>query len=293
VQTSNRMFSFSVRRKSYSLVPSSGAGPLSQDHNSQESMAFSVGVMKLFTLQIDISRVADQTWTDAISLALFLPTMLLGIISLIAVWREAHYGGMHKARFESPYIGFSQMNFSLMNIGASINKPLELLQISNGYPWTLYPAYNRSDFAYSVHGWVTMDRQRFAVNPMESTVAHFITADYGLEECSLILNLTSGSTSLISQLNSHRIDIWEIPINYRIINAQNIPWDALQRKRLLVANVTLTSNNSVILDQIRCKATTYLTFLISCTPSSQICDLDLTFETKGNNGLYINQKSFS
>lgn len=151
-----------------------------------------------------------------------------------------------------------------------------------------------TDREISIEGFVQTAANRLRVTEEISTVAQFRVLDYGMENCTLYLDIPKRNGTFSSvRINKEGgdmpiIDIWALSSTNNRISREAMTWSRKPERKSHLASISLGYGTKGALATFHCPAGTYHAFEIACA-ASQPCDIDTKNSEWYNDALYIMQ----
>ncbi|KIJ53315.1 hypothetical protein M422DRAFT_155180 [Sphaerobolus stellatus SS14] len=181
---------------------------------------------------------------------------------------------------ESPstYIGFNKLysnSSSLTKHKPLYNQARYHIQVSAEEPNRNFPMW--VERAISIEGFVPTVVNHLIVTPKISTIVQFRTRDYGMENCSLHLEIPAQNSTETSVFISSAkgalatLEIWSLA-GERRLNPADTTWATKPNRKSKLGTVELTYGTKAVISQFHCPSGSYHTFELACV--SEQCKVD-------------------
>ncbi|KAK0499157.1 hypothetical protein EDD18DRAFT_1283116 [Armillaria luteobubalina] len=170
-------------------------------------------------------------WSTIIILVCsLLDTGALFSLLLAPYWSE--YSLNREIPFQSTYSGLQEM-YSRKHHGSSsyvhvLNLPRVMIQVDSSTPTIILPPWR--DTYLSEYGTIQYHSRRLFISSTVSTIAQFHVVDFGMESCSVSLNIPVEMD--VGSRNQTVINVWKVEEKGKL-NAQSFSWNTKPPRRVI------------------------------------------------------------
>ncbi|PPQ74084.1 hypothetical protein CVT26_006486 [Gymnopilus dilepis] len=191
----------------------------------------------------------------------------------------------------SSYIGLDKLydgQKDMVAISPIFNLPRPIARVDKSRPTESYPRWE--GMMSTGRGMIPYNEMQLILRPMVTSVARFRAIDFGMENCSLTLNIPPrGDQRLLSvsttDHNPILIDVWRLEDNQ--VDMDNLTWETKPRRTLLEGTFELKPNSTQYLPGFFCPTSSFHHFELSCRDEN--CDLHVVATAREPFGLYMTQ----
>ncbi|KAE9394588.1 hypothetical protein BT96DRAFT_998393 [Gymnopus androsaceus JB14] len=200
---------------------------------------------------------------------------------------------VHKLESRRPYIGFdsiySNRSFLTTTYPPIHNQPRVLAPVYANEPDKVAPVWANRHL--TADGYVPIAERRLFVTPEVSTIVQFHIQDYGMEKCSVTLEVPAFNASdryAAIWGKDVALDIWALEGESKV-DFQKLSWHTKPKRKNHIGKITSPSYNSTQeLPTFPCVSGTYLTFEVTC--ASLDCHVDVMRAKWPEGSFYIVQQ---
>ncbi|KZT23824.1 hypothetical protein NEOLEDRAFT_1179811 [Neolentinus lepideus HHB14362 ss-1] len=187
--------------------------------------------------------------------------------------------------FRSTYINFDRLykNDSLTRnvYPPLVNIPVGVGHVSSTEPQRAFPLWPSYDLVHD--GYAPKVERNLLLTSSIRTIAQFRIRDYGMENCSLVLDIPASSPQVYP---SQDVEVWELH-GGRKINWKSLSWKTMPRRKTQLGTISLSPGVVRQITGLPCSSGSYHTFELSCATVE--CHVNFTSMAAEATGLYLLQ----
>ncbi|PBK87115.1 hypothetical protein ARMGADRAFT_972197 [Armillaria gallica] len=222
-------------------------------------------------------------WSTMIILVCsLLDTGALLTLLLVPYWSDSPNSGIP---LQSTYSGlqemYSQKRHESSTYAPVLNLPRVMIQVDSSTSNIVIPPWR--DTYLSEYGTIQYNHRRLLVSPEVSALAQFHVVDFGMESCSMSLNVP---VEMDTGSGNHTVlDVWKVEEKGKL-NVQSLSWNTKPSRLFLVGSFTLPAPTIQQLPKFECQSGSLQTFEVSCRGD---CFMETVTDKRDAIGLYLEQ----
>jgi hypothetical protein len=220
-------------------------------------------------------------------------------MGLAIVWQLYGSSGsaydVHELESRSPYIGFDVLygNQSIMNATYPpiYTQARVLAPVYANEPDRVEPVWGNQHL--TPDGYVPVAERHLFVTHEVSTVAQFRIQDYGMEKCSVTLEVPAFNDTYrkasIWGFRNASIDVWALEGTAKL-DFRNLSWRTKPRRRRHMGTISPSYNSTYELPEFRCISGTYQSVEVACASETPYCHVDVVRAGWEHGAFYVVQR---